>query len=66
MSENTTGDAKFNAPWSFTGLPTVGVPAALNANSLPLSLQIAAPRESFAHFQTAAWCERVLDFPLLS
>ena len=66
MSENTTGDAKFNAPWSFSGLPTVGVPAALNANGLPLSLQIAAPRESFAHFQTAAWCERVLDFPLLS
>ena len=22
MSENTTGDAKFNAPWSFSGLPT--------------------------------------------
>jgi Asp-tRNA(Asn)/Glu-tRNA(Gln) amidotransferase A subunit family amidase len=65
MSENTTGDAQFNAVWSFSGLPTCGVPAALGADGLPVSLQLAAPAESFAHFQAAAWCERVLEFPLL-
>ena len=63
LSERTTGDAQFNAVWSFSGLPTCGVPACIGEDGLPLSLQLAAGRESLALFQAAAWCEAVLEFP---
>ncbi len=62
MSDNTTGDAQFNAVWSLSGLPTVGVPAALGDDGLPLSLQLGAHVESFGLFQAAAWCERAVNF----
>ena len=65
LSDNTTGDAQFNAVWSFSGLPTCALPSSLSADGLPLSLQLGAVSESFALFQTAAWCERVVDFPFL-
>ena len=63
LAEQTTGDAQFNAVWSFCGLPTCGVPACLGEDGLPLSLQLSAARETFGLFQAAAWCEAVLDFP---
>ena len=63
LVEDSTGDPQFNSVWSFSGLPTCGVPACLGEDGLPLSLQLGAARESFALFQAAAWCEAVLDFP---
>ena len=63
LAEGSTGDAQFNSVWSFSGLPTCGVPACLGEDGLPLSLQLGAARESFALFQAAAWCEAVLEFP---
>lgn len=36
----TTGDPVFNSPWSFTGMPTVSLPAGLSREGLPYSLQI--------------------------
>ena len=61
--DQSTGDPQFNSVWSFSGLPTCGVPACLGEDGLPLSLQLGAARESFALFQAAAWCEAVLEFP---
>ena len=63
FDDHYTGDAQFNSVWSFSGLPTCGVPACLGKDGLPLSLQLGAARESFALFQAAAWCEAVLKFP---
>ena len=63
LSDNSTGDPQFNSVWSFSGLPTCGVPACLDEDGLPLSLQLGAARESFALFRAAAWCEAVLEFP---
>ena len=63
FTDGSTGDAQFNSVWSFAGLPTCGVPACLGEDGLPLSLQLGAARESFELFQTAAWCEAVLEFP---
>ena len=63
FDDHYTGDAQFNSVWSFSGLPTCGVPACLGKDGLPLSLQLGAARESFALFQAAAWCEAVLEFP---
>ena len=63
LTEQTTGDAQFNAVWAFSGLPTCGVPACVGEDGLPLSLQLGAARESLGLFQAAAWCEAVLEFP---
>ena len=63
LSDNSTGDPQFNSVWSFSGLPTCGVPACLGEDGMPLGLQLGAARESFALFQAAAWCEAVLEFP---
>ena len=63
LAARSTGDAQFNSVWSFSGLPTCGVPACLGEDGLPLGLQLGAARESFELFQAAAWCEAVLEFP---
>jgi Asp-tRNA(Asn)/Glu-tRNA(Gln) amidotransferase A subunit family amidase len=57
----TTGDPAFNSPWSYTGLPTVSVPAGFSPDGMPLSIQlIGQPWEEEYLFEIAAWCERVL------
>ena len=63
FEDHDTGDPQFNAVWSFSGLPTCGVPACLGKDGLPLGLQLGTARESFELFQAAAWCEAVLEFP---
>ena len=63
FAEQSTGDPQFNSVWSFSGLPTCGVPACLGKDGLPLGLQLGAARESFELFQAAAWCESVQEFP---
>ena len=40
----STGDPVMNLPWSYTGLPTVSLPAGSDAEGLPVGLQIAAAR----------------------
>jgi aspartyl-tRNA(Asn)/glutamyl-tRNA(Gln) amidotransferase subunit A len=61
---STTGDPAFNSPWSFTGLPTVSVPAGRDADGLPLAIQLVGRRWDEAQLlAAAAWCEEGLDFP---
>lgn len=38
-----TGDPIMNLPWTYSGLPTVSIPAGKNSKGLPLGLQLAAP-----------------------
>jgi Asp-tRNA(Asn)/Glu-tRNA(Gln) amidotransferase A subunit family amidase len=55
---STTGDAVFNAPWSFTGHPTVSFPVARGAEGLPLAVQIVGARDGEDSLLVrAAWCE---------
>src|SRR5579871_6173137 len=44
----STGDPIFNAPWSYTGFPTICFPLALAPDGLPLAIQLVGPpwRES--------------------
>ena len=59
----STGDPRFNSPWSFAGVPTVSIPMALVQSGLPISLQLIGPAWSEARLlATAIWCERELDF----
>jgi Asp-tRNA(Asn)/Glu-tRNA(Gln) amidotransferase A subunit family amidase len=60
---NSTGDPRFNSPWSFAGTPTVSIPIALVNTGLPISLQLIGPAWSEARLlATAIWCERKLEF----
>ena len=55
----TTGDPSFNAPWSYTGLPTVSFPMGLSVDGLPLAIQLVGRFNDEAMlFHTARWCER--------
>jgi Asp-tRNA(Asn)/Glu-tRNA(Gln) amidotransferase A subunit family amidase len=55
---STTGDPAFNSPWSFTGLPVVSIPTALDGDGMPLGIQLVGPAGSENElFAVAAWCE---------
>ena len=57
----TTGDPSFNAPWSYTGQPTLSFPIGLSPDGLPLSFQLVGrPSDDASLFGVAAWCERGL------
>jgi aspartyl-tRNA(Asn)/glutamyl-tRNA(Gln) amidotransferase subunit A len=60
----TTGDAVFNAPWSYTGHPTVSFPVGRTADGLPLAVQLVGQYHVEAGLLVrAAWCEARLDYP---
>lgn len=57
----STGDPSFNAPWSFTGHPTVSVPAGWSSEGLPFAVQLVGPSGCEDDLlAAAAWCETVL------
>lgn len=54
---DTTGDPRFNSPWSFAGVPTVCLPAGL-VDGMPVGLQLIAPwYGELGLLETAAWVE---------
>jgi Asp-tRNA(Asn)/Glu-tRNA(Gln) amidotransferase A subunit family amidase len=58
---DTTGSPAFNAPWSYTGLPTVSIPTGLKIEGLPLAIQLVGPRHMDADLlNVAEFCERAL------
>jgi aspartyl-tRNA(Asn)/glutamyl-tRNA(Gln) amidotransferase subunit A len=57
----STGDAWFQVPWSFSGLPTITLPSGLSREGLPLGIQLVGRAFGEARLLAAArWCERVL------
>lgn len=60
---DTTGDAQFNIPWSYAGLPTVSIPCGLTREGMPVALQLIGPKLGEPTLlSAAAWCERRLRF----
>ncbi len=58
---STTGDPSMNAPWSYTGLPTVSFPIGKTDQGMPLAVQLVGrPNGESGLFQVAAWCEDTL------
>jgi len=58
---STTGDPCMNAPWSYTGMPTVSFPVGLTDENLPLAIQLAGPAgNDWALLDAASECERRL------
>ena len=60
---STTGDPRFNSPWSHAGVPTVSIPCALTKAGLPVSLQLVGRMWSdWPLLRIAVWCEEKLHF----
>ncbi|MBI1314342.1 amidase [bacterium] len=58
---STTGDPCMNAPWSYTGMPTVSFPIALSDDGLPLAIQLTGPRGGdWQLLDIAEVCERIV------
>lgn len=59
---STTGDPLFNRPWQLLGCPCLTLPGGLDADGLPLGLQLVArPGDDERLFAASAWVEQVLD-----
>ena len=56
-----TGDPVMNLPWSHAGLPTINLPSGLNADGLPMGLQVTG--RWYADEALLAWAE-ALEKPL--
>ncbi len=58
----TTGDASFNSPSSFSGLPAITIPSGLSAAGLPFAVQFMGPAFAEDRLLAAArWCEATLN-----
>ncbi len=56
-----TGDPAFNAPWTLFGLPAITIHGGIDADGLPLGLQLVGrPDAEETVLSVAAWCEHVL------
>jgi aspartyl-tRNA(Asn)/glutamyl-tRNA(Gln) amidotransferase subunit A len=61
----TTGDPRFQAPWTTCGLPSISIPSGLSASGVPLGTQlVSAPFAEETLLSAAHWCEQVLKFDL--
>jgi aspartyl-tRNA(Asn)/glutamyl-tRNA(Gln) amidotransferase subunit A len=61
---STTGDGWFNAPWSYTGRPTVSVPIARTRDGLPLAVQLVVGTDQRRLFRYAARLERQAGYEI--
>jgi aspartyl-tRNA(Asn)/glutamyl-tRNA(Gln) amidotransferase subunit A len=62
---NTTGDPRFQSPWTYAGVPTIALPSGLSQHGLPLGVQLIAPaRQEEGLLRTARWCEATLNVTL--
>lgn len=61
----TTGDASFQAPWTYAGTPSIALPSGLSQAGMPLGIQLIAPLCGEAQLLEAArWCEEVININL--
>jgi aspartyl-tRNA(Asn)/glutamyl-tRNA(Gln) amidotransferase subunit A len=57
----TTGDAKFQSPWTYAGVPAIALPSGLSQHGMPLGIQLVAPAlQEERLLQAARWCEATL------
>ena len=62
---NTTGDARFQSPWTHAGVPTITLPSGLSQSGMPLGIQLIAPAlEEERLLRAARWCEVALNVRL--
>ena len=64
-SRETTGDPKFQSPWTFGGFPEITLPSGLSEGGMPMGVQLVAGHFDEARLiAVAAWCEEVMGVRL--
>jgi aspartyl-tRNA(Asn)/glutamyl-tRNA(Gln) amidotransferase subunit A len=62
---STTGDARFQSPWTYAGVPAIAIPSGRSQDGMPLGVQLIAPaRQETRLLQAARWCEATLNVTL--
>jgi aspartyl-tRNA(Asn)/glutamyl-tRNA(Gln) amidotransferase subunit A len=63
---STTGDARFQSPWTYAGVPALALPSGLSQHGMPLGIQLIAPAlEEERLLRAACWCEAALGVTLM-
>ena len=63
--QSTTGHPTLHIPWTLCGFPSLALPSGLNAEQLPLGIQLVGPPWGEERLlATAHWCERALHLEL--
>jgi aspartyl-tRNA(Asn)/glutamyl-tRNA(Gln) amidotransferase subunit A len=63
---STTGDASFQSPWTYAGVPTIALPSGRSQDGMPLGIQLIAPAlQEERLLQAARWCEAILNVTLV-
>ena len=58
----TTGDPRWNSPFSYSGQPAIAIPCGVGNAGMPCGLQLVAARDSdHSLLAIAGWCERALS-----
>lgn len=61
----STGDYRFQAPWSTFGFPALALPVGMDADGMPLSTQlVSSPWREDRLLNAAAWLEDLLALPV--
>ena len=64
-SRETTGDPKFQSPWTLGGFPEITLPSGLSEGGMPLGAQLVAGHfEEARLLAVAAWCEEMMGVRL--
>jgi Asp-tRNA(Asn)/Glu-tRNA(Gln) amidotransferase A subunit family amidase len=63
---STTGDAKFQSPWTSAGVPALALPSGRSKDGMPVGIQLVAPAlQEERLLQAARWCEAALAITLV-
>jgi len=63
---STTGDASFQSPWTYAGVPAIALPSGRSQDGMPLGIQLIAPAlQEERLLQAARWCEATLNVTLI-
>lgn len=61
----STGDPKFQTPWTTSGLPSITLPSGLSETGLPLGIQLVSGwLEEETLLKSAQWCEETMKVEL--
>jgi Asp-tRNA(Asn)/Glu-tRNA(Gln) amidotransferase A subunit family amidase len=62
----TTGDNRFQLPWSYCGIPAITLPSGLSPDGLPVGIQLIGPAlQEESLLRASRWCEAILDVTLV-
>ena len=64
-NKKTTGDSKFQSPWTAAGLPSISIPSGIDRNGMPLGIQIVGNYlNDYKLLKASNWIKNVINFDI--